>query len=100
MNLILHTYFNTVALNGTQLLVFAYQEKGYFKLIPDHFFVVAAGIQGPTIRAEVNDRVVVHFKNFASFPLSISPIGIPYWKQSEGEFPAWIIMSLVHSHIH
>ncbi|KAG7335254.1 hypothetical protein KOW79_001850 [Hemibagrus wyckioides] len=43
-----------------------------------------AGIQGPTIRAEVNDRVVVHFKNFASFPLSISPIGIPYWKQSEG----------------
>ncbi|KAB5554203.1 hypothetical protein PHYPO_G00047470 [Pangasianodon hypophthalmus] len=43
-----------------------------------------AGIQGPTIRAEVNDRVVVHFKNFASYPLSISPIGIPYWKQSEG----------------
>ncbi|KAK2829114.1 hypothetical protein Q7C36_017104 [Tachysurus vachellii] len=43
-----------------------------------------AGIQGPTIRAEVNDRVVVHFKNFVFFPLSISPIGIPYWKQSEG----------------
>ncbi|MCJ8739594.1 hypothetical protein PDJAM_G00049090 [Pangasius djambal] len=43
-----------------------------------------AGIQGPTIRAEVNDRIVVHFKNFASYPLSISPIGIPYWKQSEG----------------
>ncbi|XP_053506054.1 coagulation factor VIII [Ictalurus furcatus] len=43
-----------------------------------------AGIQGPTIRAEVNDRVVVHFKNFATYPLSISPIGIPYWKQSEG----------------
>ncbi|KAF5893336.1 coagulation factor VIII-like, partial [Clarias magur] len=43
-----------------------------------------AGIQGPTIRAEVNDRVVVHFKNFATYPLSVSPIGIPYWKQSEG----------------
>ncbi|KAI5097674.1 coagulation factor VIII [Silurus meridionalis] len=43
-----------------------------------------AGIQGPTIRVEVNDRVVVHFKNFASYPFSISPIGIPYWKQSEG----------------
>ncbi|XP_052005616.1 coagulation factor VIII-like [Xyrauchen texanus] len=43
-----------------------------------------AGIQGPTIRAEVNDIVVIHFKNFASKAFSISPIGIPYWKQSEG----------------
>ncbi|TRY93962.1 hypothetical protein DNTS_021117 [Danionella cerebrum] len=43
-----------------------------------------AGIQGPIIRAVVNDRVVVHFKNFASQSFSISPIGIPYWKQSEG----------------
>ncbi|KAK9963756.1 hypothetical protein ABG768_006921 [Culter alburnus] len=43
-----------------------------------------AGIQGPTIRTVVNDRVVVHFKNFASQSFSISPIGIPYWKQSEG----------------
>uniref|UniRef100_A0A9J7XDY6 Coagulation factor VIII, procoagulant component n=1 Tax=Cyprinus carpio carpio TaxID=630221 RepID=A0A9J7XDY6_CYPCA len=43
-----------------------------------------AGIQGPTIRTVVNDRVVVHFKNFASQFFSISPIGIPYWKQSEG----------------
>ncbi|XP_041931092.1 coagulation factor VIII [Alosa sapidissima] len=43
-----------------------------------------AGIQGPTIRAQVSDKVVIHFKNFASQPFSISPIGIPYWKQSEG----------------
>ncbi|KAG1934570.1 coagulation factor VIII [Pimephales promelas] len=43
-----------------------------------------AGIQGPTIRTVVNDRVVVHFKNFASQSFSISPIGVPYWKQSEG----------------
>ncbi|KAI1898621.1 hypothetical protein AGOR_G00074270 [Albula goreensis] len=42
------------------------------------------GIQGPTIKAEVNDKVVVHFKNFASLPFSISPVGISYWKQSEG----------------
>ncbi|XP_048885551.1 coagulation factor VIII isoform X2 [Brienomyrus brachyistius] len=42
------------------------------------------GIQGPTIRAEVNDKVVVHFKNFASQSYSINPIGISYWKQSEG----------------
>ncbi|XP_051513639.1 coagulation factor VIII-like [Myxocyprinus asiaticus] len=43
-----------------------------------------AGIQGPTIRTVANDRVVIHFKNFASKTFSISPIGIPYWKQSEG----------------
>ncbi|XP_064182093.1 coagulation factor VIII [Anguilla rostrata] len=42
------------------------------------------GIQGPTIKAEVNDRVLVHFKNFASLPFSIFPVGISYWKQSEG----------------
>ncbi|KAJ8246909.1 hypothetical protein GJAV_G00256690 [Gymnothorax javanicus] len=42
------------------------------------------GILGPTIKAEVNDRVIVHFKNFASLPFSICPVGISYWKQSEG----------------
>ncbi|KAJ8405238.1 hypothetical protein AAFF_G00322290 [Aldrovandia affinis] len=42
------------------------------------------GIQGPTIKAEVNDKVVVHFKNFASLPYSVFPVGISYWKQSEG----------------
>uniref|UniRef100_A0A8C2FR04 Coagulation factor VIII, procoagulant component n=1 Tax=Cyprinus carpio TaxID=7962 RepID=A0A8C2FR04_CYPCA len=43
-----------------------------------------AGIQGPTIRTVMNDRVVVHFKNFASQSFSVSPIGIQYWKHSEG----------------
>ncbi|XP_066570914.1 coagulation factor VIII isoform X2 [Amia ocellicauda] len=42
------------------------------------------GIQGPTIKAEINDVIVVHFKNFASRPFSVHPIGISYWKQSEG----------------
>ncbi|KAL4631181.1 coagulation factor VIII-like [Arapaima gigas] len=42
------------------------------------------GILGPTIRAEVNDKVVVNFKNFASQPYSVHPVGISYWKQSEG----------------
>ncbi|KPP74504.1 coagulation factor VIII-like, partial [Scleropages formosus] len=41
---------------------------------------------GPTIRAEVNDKVVVHFKNFASQPYSVHPVGISYWKQSEEHF--------------
>ncbi|XP_008278557.1 coagulation factor VIII [Stegastes partitus] len=42
------------------------------------------GIQGPVIVAQATDRVVVHFKNLASQPYSISPVGITYWKQSEG----------------
>nr|XP_020451699.1 coagulation factor VIII-like [Monopterus albus] len=42
------------------------------------------GIQGPVIVAQAGDRVVLHFKNLASQPYSISPIGITYWKQSEG----------------
>ncbi|XP_029135416.2 coagulation factor VIII isoform X1 [Labrus bergylta] len=42
------------------------------------------GIQGPVIEAKAGDRVVVHFKNLASQPYSISPVGIRYWKQFEG----------------
>uniref|UniRef100_A0A4W3GTS2 Coagulation factor VIII n=1 Tax=Callorhinchus milii TaxID=7868 RepID=A0A4W3GTS2_CALMI len=42
------------------------------------------GILGPTIRAEVNDKVIIHFKNLASRPYSIHPYGISYWKMSEG----------------
>ncbi|XP_055015372.1 coagulation factor VIII isoform X2 [Boleophthalmus pectinirostris] len=43
-----------------------------------------SGIQGPVIVAQAGDRVVVHFKNMASQPYSISPVGVTYWKQSEG----------------
>lgn len=43
-----------------------------------------AGIQGPVIVAQAGDRVMVHFKNLASQPYSISPVGVTYWKQSEG----------------
>ncbi|XP_047441912.1 coagulation factor VIII [Mugil cephalus] len=42
------------------------------------------GIQGPVIVAKAGERVVIHFKNLASQPYSISPVGITYWKQSEG----------------
>lgn len=43
-----------------------------------------AGIQGPVIVTQAGETVVVHFKNLASQPYSISPVGITYWKQSEG----------------
>nr|XP_015802198.2 coagulation factor VIII [Nothobranchius furzeri] len=42
------------------------------------------GIQGPVIVTQAGETVVVHFKNLASKPYSISPVGITYWKQSEG----------------
>ncbi|XP_058506408.1 coagulation factor VIII [Solea solea] len=42
------------------------------------------GIQGPVIVAQAGDRVVVHFKNLASQSYSISPVGVTYWKLSEG----------------
>lgn len=45
---------------------------------------LAVGIQGPVIVAQAGDRVLVHFKNLASQPYSISPVGITYGKQSEG----------------
>uniref|UniRef100_A0A7N6FM19 F5/8 type C domain-containing protein n=1 Tax=Anabas testudineus TaxID=64144 RepID=A0A7N6FM19_ANATE len=50
----------------------------------DYIYLSDAGIQGPVIVAKAGDRVVVHFKNLASQPYSISPVGITYWKQSEG----------------
>lgn len=37
------------------------------------------------IVAQAGDTVVVHFKNLASQPYSVSPVGISYWKHSEGD---------------
>lgn len=42
------------------------------------------GILGPVIRAEVGDRIVVHFKNNTRFPASIHPHGVRYTKAHEG----------------
>lgn len=42
------------------------------------------GILGPIIRAEVGDRIIVHFKNNSRFASSIHPHGVLYKKDSEG----------------
>ncbi|XP_054025587.1 coagulation factor VIII [Dryobates pubescens] len=42
------------------------------------------GLLGPTIRAEVYDKVVITFKNLASRPYNLHAVGVSYWKASEG----------------
>jgi hephaestin len=42
------------------------------------------GFQGPVIRAEVGDQIVVHFKNRLDFPTGIHPHGVLYAKDGEG----------------
>lgn len=42
------------------------------------------GIVGPVLRAEVNDTIKIHFKNFLSFPASMHPHGVSYTKEHEG----------------
>ena len=39
---------------------------------------------GPTLRAEVGDTIVIHYKNGASFANSMHPHGVFYDKASEG----------------
>nr|XP_015196687.1 PREDICTED: hephaestin-like protein 1 [Lepisosteus oculatus] len=42
------------------------------------------GFLGPILKAEVEDVIVVHLKNFASRPYSLHPHGVFYEKDSEG----------------
>ncbi|XP_062909919.1 ferroxidase HEPHL1-like isoform X1 [Mobula hypostoma] len=44
------------------------------------------GFLGPVLRAEVEDVIIIHFKNFASRPYSVHPHGVFYEKGSEGAF--------------
>ncbi|XP_040516089.1 coagulation factor V isoform X2 [Gallus gallus] len=46
------------------------------------------GLLGPTLRAEVGDTLVVHFKNMADKPISIHPQGLVYNKKAEGSLYA------------
>ncbi|KAM4726146.1 ferroxidase HEPHL1 isoform 2-T2 [Anableps anableps] len=42
------------------------------------------GFLGPILRAEINDVIVIHLKNFASRNYSIHPHGLFYMKDTEG----------------
>ena len=65
-------------------------------LMLNHSFRNFSGYVGPTIRAEVGDVIIVHFKNAASVPqnFSIHPHGIFYTKFHEGENILFICLSL------
>ncbi|KAJ1119171.1 hypothetical protein NDU88_007357 [Pleurodeles waltl] len=62
-------------------MVYREFEVDFLKEIPAS---AISGILGPTLRAEVGDVLMVHFKNMANKPLTIHPQGVAYGKRSEG----------------
>ncbi|XP_061596610.1 ferroxidase HEPHL1 [Cololabis saira] len=58
-----------------------YTDGSYSRLAPRPDWL---GFLGPILRAEVDDVIVVHLKNFASRSYSIHPHGVFYEKNSEG----------------
>ncbi|XP_078514443.1 coagulation factor V [Lissotriton helveticus] len=66
-------------------MVYREFEEDFVKEIPAP---AISGILGPTLRAEVGDILMVHFKNMANKPLTIHPQGIAYSKRSEGSLYA------------
>lgn len=58
-----------------------YRDGNYTEEIPKPEWL---GFLGPVLKAEVEDVIVVHLKNFASRPYSLHPHGVFYEKDSEG----------------
>uniref|UniRef100_A0A8C7YGA2 ferroxidase n=1 Tax=Oryzias sinensis TaxID=183150 RepID=A0A8C7YGA2_9TELE len=58
-----------------------YTDASYTRLAPRPDWL---GFLGPILRAEVDDVIVVHLKNFASRSYSMHPHGVFYKKDSEG----------------
>lgn len=58
-----------------------YTDDSYTTEIPKPTWL---GFLGPILRAEVDDAMEVHLKNFASRPYSLHPHGVFYKKDSEG----------------
>lgn len=59
-----------------------YTDRTYSQQIPGPPWL---GFLGPILRAEVDDVIIVHLKNFASRNYSIHPHGVFYEKESEGK---------------
>ncbi|KAG8007960.1 Ceruloplasmin [Nibea albiflora] len=58
-----------------------YTDATYTSLAPRPAWL---GFLGPILRAEVDDVIVVHLKNFATRPYSMHPHGLFYEKHTEG----------------
>ncbi|PKU34858.1 coagulation factor v [Limosa lapponica baueri] len=72
----------------------SYTDSTFTTLQDEDEYKEHLGILGPVIRAEVDDVILVHFKNLASRPYSLHAHGLYYEKSSEGsiyddESPAW-----------
>ncbi|KAM6319816.1 coagulation factor V [Podargus strigoides] len=72
----------------------SYTDSTFTTLQDEDEYKEHLGILGPVIRAEVDDVILVHFKNLASRPYSLHAHGLFYEKSSEGssyddESPAW-----------
>mgnify|MGYP000094291271 CR=1 FL=1 len=71
---------------GRRYLKSIYREytKGFETLIQRGEREEHLGILGPVIRANVGDKIVVHFRNNTRFPASVHPHGVFYTKAHEG----------------
>ncbi|XP_010280564.1 PREDICTED: coagulation factor V [Phaethon lepturus] len=79
----------------TRKVIFqSYTDSTFTTLQDEDEYKEHLGILGPVIRAEVDDVILVHFKNLASRPYSLHAHGLLYEKSSEGsiyddESTAW-----------
>uniref|UniRef100_A0A669QYX7 ferroxidase n=1 Tax=Phasianus colchicus TaxID=9054 RepID=A0A669QYX7_PHACC len=70
---------------STKKVIFQRYSDSTFTVLQDEGeYEEHLGILGPVIRAEVNDVILVHFKNLASRPYSLHAHGLFYEKSSEG----------------
>ncbi|XP_063999306.1 coagulation factor V [Pogoniulus pusillus] len=62
----------------------SYTDSTFTTLQDEYEYGEHLGILGPVIRAEVDDVILVHFKNLASRPYTLHAHGLFYEKSSEG----------------
>ncbi|XP_046333046.2 hephaestin-like protein [Haliotis rufescens] len=58
-----------------------YTDKTFTKEVSKPLWL---GFIGPTLKGEVGDKLIVHFKNLATKPYSVHPHGVKYSKSNEG----------------
>lgn len=72
---------NRVGSTYTKCIYRGYTDESYAVPLKQPAYM---GILGPTVFAEVGDRVVIHYKNSCSFANSVHVHGLRYDKKSEG----------------